>query len=306
MWRLIWLLGATLLLSACFQSSSPDNLREKPPVEGVAASIQVDLPAGATQAQVAATVFRDQDIVPLVAGDVFKARSDAEAVILRAIDNLSGDYRGSMAVPNNAVALTVMIEHDAEGSREDRWYPVDELLVDPGPGDLVGYSAEVLLPQEPVISSPLSGEVYTDREDRILLSWMPGDGEQMRLGSVISCGSDTQRVRYATSRVLGEDDGQAEIRLGNLIPDGAVAGPVVDIFTRLAVVLMATALEFATFGLLDGSDWEVQPFTISDCDLDLTLFREKAGNLSAGFAGGFAIGSRSARVAIRYEPVQQP
>jgi hypothetical protein len=298
---MIVLLLGVLMLAGCF-SSSQDKLRQRLPDQGVSAVIQIDLPDGASHAQVAATVVKDRLPVPLVAGDVFKASSDAETVILRAIDNLDGDYRGMVAVPNPALPLAVNIAHDALGAREDRWYPVDQLLVDPGPGELVGYDAQVILPQALVISSPQADEVYTDRSDVINLSWLPGDGEQMRLGAVLSCGDAQQQFRYATSRVLGTDDGQAELRIGDLVPDSSVVEPVVDVFTRLAVVLMAALLEYTTLGLLDGSDWHPPSFTLTYCDIALTLFREKTGTLAAEFDGGYAVGSRSVNVAIRYEP----
>lgn len=71
--------------------------------------------------------------------------------------------------------------------RANRWYPVDILNIDPGPGELVGKSSKVSFPQPVVIVSPVAHTVYSSITDAVDLQWIAGVGDRMRVLATVEC-----------------------------------------------------------------------------------------------------------------------
>ena len=117
-------------LTACYSGES-DSLRAPVSNEGVSVTIQANLPAGLLQANVAASYFQDGRKAALVAGDIIVAKSDTDSAILRSLQNLSGDYSTVVDLSDATAGIEFAVDFDPVAARADRWYPVDELLVDP-------------------------------------------------------------------------------------------------------------------------------------------------------------------------------
>jgi len=305
MLRRFVLVIASLVCASCYTGSN-DSLREPVSQQGVSATIQANLPYGAMEAQVAASFYKDGRKQALVGGDIVVAYSDTElhAAILRSIENLGGDYIANIPVDDSEQGVEFSIEHDPVAAREDRWYPVDELLVDPGPGELVGYRFDVNFPSDIVLTSPLPSETYTDREQRILLNWnAETDSDQIRLTSVQTCFSGEHSVQWATSTIINSPDtGSHDIRVGSLIPSTTVVNAISDFFQQISVMIVSSVLEAYTFGLVSADDIDLGAYNLDYCTISLTVFREISNDLGAEMSGGYAIGSSSDTVTVRYEP----
>lgn len=296
---------AALICTGCFYGSS-DSLRDPVAQEGVSATIQANLPYNSGTAQVAASLYQDAKKQALVGGDIFVASSDGgvQSTILRSIENLSGDYLASLAVSDPAQGVTFEVVNDPVAAREDRWYPVDELLVDPGAGDLVGYEFVVNFPTPLMLTSPMPNEIYTSRSQDIVLNWnSEADGDQMRLTTVQTCFANGQSVQWATSSVLGTTDtGTYTIPVGTLIPATSLVNGVINFFQQISVIIVSSVLEAYTFGLISADTIQLDPATLDYCTISLTTFREIKNDLGSGISGGYAIGSSSDTVTVRYEP----
>ena len=103
--------------------------------------------------QVAAAVFIDGNPVNLVGGDVFEASTGTESTLLLNKGYYEGSYSASL--PNTSLSYIFMeVVHVPIEARKERWYPVDLVNIDPGPGELVGTSATINFPPEIIITSP--------------------------------------------------------------------------------------------------------------------------------------------------------
>lgn len=302
------LLGITALVS-CYQGSS-DNLRDPVSSTGVSATIQANLPLDSTQAQVAGSVFKDGKKQALVGGDVFKAYSESSSIIMRSIENLSGDYLAELTTINPGAGIEFVVTHDPEGAREDRWYPVDELLVDPGPGELVGNSVIVDFPDAIILANPGQGNVYSDRSDDIILNWgaSPSTTDQIRVTTVQECHSATRSITWANTIIPDftgagtTDTGTHTISVGSLVPDTGILNSVVGIVDQLSVIIVGSILEAYTYGLINAESISLDTFAVQYCDITITVFRELKGQLNSGISGGYAIGSTSDTVSVVFQP----
>lgn len=297
------LLLPALLLSSCYSSES-DSLRGSVSNEGVSVTIQANLPANSVEANVAASYFQDGRKAALVGGDIVVAASDTDSAILRSLENLSGDYTSLVALTDSGQGIRFSVEFDPEAARADRWYPVDELIVDPGPGELIGYSTLVEFPDPIVLNSPLPNETYTDRNQDILMNWVTSPtSDQMRLTSVQTCYSDSRQIQWGTSTILaGGDNGSTDIRVGSLIPSSNFLNEITNRFTQLSVIIVSAILDTYSFGLIGRQDIEIETFDLEYCTISLTLFREIGNDLGADISGGYAIGSTSDTVTVVYQP----
>lgn len=305
--RMVCALGALLALAGCYQGSS-DSLRDSVSASGVSVEIWGNLPFDGDSAQVAASVYLDADKKALVGGDVVKAYSESDSAILRSLENLSGDYSAEVAIINSGAGLHVAVEHDPVGAREDRWYPVDELLVDPGPGELVGYNVDLAFPAAVIRDpSPVNGTIYSDRADAIDLSWtvaVSDPAQQMRMTAVRECFSGDRSVKWATSSVIGTGDpGSYSVTVGQLIPDTGLLTTALDFVAQLTVIIVGELLQEYTFGLLNPESISFDSFVIDHCDISITVFREIPGTLGPGISGGYAIASTSETFHLVFEPL---
>ena len=103
-------------------------------------------------AQVAAAVFDDGEPVALVGGDVFEARTVSQRVLLTGGGRYVGSYAASLPIDDSIHDVFFNVVHEPIETREDRWYPIDIAIIDPGPGELVGKSATVTFPPEVTIN----------------------------------------------------------------------------------------------------------------------------------------------------------
>ncbi|RLT89067.1 MULTISPECIES: hypothetical protein [unclassified Ketobacter] len=290
-------------LTACYSGES-DSLRAPVSNEGVSVTIQANLPAGLLQANVAASYFQDGRKAALVGGDIIVAESDTDSSILRSLQNLSGDYSTVVDFSDATAGIEFAVDFDPVAARADRWYPVDELLVDPGPGELVGYRTQVAFPEAIVLSSPLSNEIYTTRSQEIVLSWTSSpDTEQTRFTSVQTCFSGSREVQWGTSDILSSaDPGSHTVSVGELIPSTNFITQVTNTLSALSVIIVGSILETYSFGLIGRQDIKIETFDLEYCTLSLTVFREVGNDLGADISGGFAIGSTSDTVTVEYRP----
>lgn len=303
------LLGTSLMLASCIGGTGKeDSLRDPVSATGISLGLQVNLPRNANDADAAATIYKDGARQPLVGGDFFMARSsvDTDGVVLKSVENLSGDYLGRVAVASASDPVWISTEYDPERAREDRWYPVDELLVDPGPNeDLVGYTEEVIFPQPLAITSSVPAQ-FTSRSSTIPLSWTPGDGEQMTTNAIVTC-RDAGGKTYSFPRfnVLGNVDAAGTyngLTVGTIIPNTNIINVFASLTEELATLISTAILQYYTFGIVNVKNIPLATFQVQSCDVQLTLFREKGLALPDNVAGGYAIGSTSDTVSFRFVP----
>lgn len=281
------------LLGACFGGTGEqDTLRDAPSATGISLGLQVNLARDASTADSAATIFKDAVRQPLVGGDFFIARSSVDDAVLKSIENLSGDYSGRLNVQGDGDTVTISTEYDPIRAREDRWYPVDQLQIDPGPNpDLVGYTSEVIFPAPLEITSARTA-TYTSRNDNIVLTWTAGSSDQMTSNAIVTC-SDASNKTYTFPifNVLGSTQNT------NII------NAVATFQHEVATIITAALLEYYTFGLISAQNIPLSTFIVESCDVQLTVFRENGynENLPDG-VGGFIVGSTSDTVTFRFVP----
>jgi len=142
------------------------------PATGRFAAVGANQHSGEDSVQVAIAIFDNGTAINLVGGDVVQASTTDDVVLLLE----SGFYMGSYAasLPNSASydEIDFLMVHKPVEARQARWYPVDLLNIDPGPGELVGASATITLPPEPA-NMALSGSLFTSRNDSFVISWTP-------------------------------------------------------------------------------------------------------------------------------------
>lgn len=299
-------LSVAMGLSGCFNGESgKDLLREPIATEGISMGLQVNLAKNASVANTIASIYKDGKRQPLVGGDYFSATasSTGEQSVLRSIDNLEGDYLGTVGVSGLQDSVVVKTEYDAQVARQDRWYPTDQLLVDPGPDTtLVGYEQSFRFP-DPVTLSVAQTE-FTDRSGSIDISWTPGNGEQMLSNALVSCRNSGGEA-YTYSRVYrhGADSaGSVSISMSELIPNQDIINVGVELVQQVYSLMSVAVSASYGFGILQAVDIPLSRFTIQSCDIDLTLYREIAVPKPANVSGGFAIASTSDSLKITYTP----
>lgn len=300
--------GIALGTVACSKGS--DSLRSLIPPTGVAAAVQIDLPSDSQQAQVAATVYKDAVAQPLVGGDVLQARTDQSVATLHSVSNLSGHYTGTLFVDHADTPVDVAVNYDQEASAEDRWFASDELLVNPGPGSLVGYAVDGMrFPPVIAFESPAEGTRYVTRADTVTVNWTPvNEGDQARLTAAVACVAGSKTYRYGLAfniGIEGEDAaaaGSYSLTIEDLVNVAPVVATLDNVVEYISLLITASFLGLEPKTLLANEDLVTQPSEVKRCDIDLTLFREHSNTLPAAFSGGYAITSRSDTIRIAYDP----
>ena len=301
--RVFVVIAGFLNLCSCYTGSS-DSLREPVSQEGVSATVHADLPSDSSVVSVAASFYKNGVKQPLVGGDIIIAESDVDASILRSLENLSGNYLSQLDLSDVGAGVAFSIIHDPEAAREDRWYPLDELMVDPGPGELVGYSTSINFPDPMLLDAPLGNEVYTSRAQDIIINWAASAStEQIRFTTVQTCYSGERSIQWGTSSILGTTDtGTHTVSVGSLIPSTNFINSVTNFIDQLSLIIVSSIVEAYSFGLVGSQNINIETFQLDRCTISLTIFREISNELGAGIVGGYAIGSTSDTVTVIFEP----
>ncbi len=260
-------------------------------------------------AQIAAAVYRDGQPVDLVGGDVFEARTATDRILLKERGSFAGSYAASLPVDTSVQNVFFNVVHEPVEAREDRWYPIDLLNIDPGPGELVGKSATVSFPPVVTISGPAAGTVYTAIDEIIYLTWEPGyEGDTMRVLSAVKCTDGLATSTYGTEVEIIDDNGLEAIGLDKFIYDLNDGSPAVKFISDAALALLQELLNKLSAGNIDpdflARQAEANPVN-SACEIRLFLQRQRDGQFDASFDSGQVVGSRSAEVVVNYMPPVQ-
>lgn len=260
-------------------------------------------------AQVAAAVFRDGRPVDLVGGDVFEARTATERILLTVRGSITGSYAASIPVDDSVQEVFLNVVHEPLEARAGRWYPIDLVSIDPGPGELVGKSATVIFPPVVTITGPAENTVYTSINDILDLSWVAiGAGDTMRVLSAVSCTDGLAVSTYGTVVDVADDDGLEAIGLDKFIYDISAGSSTVRFIADAALVLLQELLNQLSAGRIDpdflARAVEANPID-SACEIRLFLQRQREGQFDTAFDDGRVIGSRSAEVTVNYIPPVQ-
>lgn len=300
--KIFYYLSVILTVSGCeFESDS--NVSGVPEY-GLFVFIEANHHKNSRGAQIAAAVFKDGEPVDLVAGDVFKANTDTAGVLLTNRGSYPGSYAGTLPVNANVQNAQLTIVHEPVKAREGRWYPVDLINTDPGPGELVGKSATVEFPPEVTIIEPLIVTPVNGTDALILLRWEPvSEGDTMLIRSAIICDNGLAVQTYGTEMSLGEDDGSETISMNNFIYDSNIDNPVITFITGVARAMLQELLNDLSAGNIDPDFFSrrapVNPAE-SECDIRLFLVRQRQGTFDTAFDSGSVTGSTSAEVATIY------
>lgn len=256
-------------------------------------------------AQIAAAVYKDGVAVNLVAGDVFEARTATARVLLKDRGFYAGSYAASLPVDDTVQDIFLNVVHEPVEAREDRWYPVDLVNVDPGPGELVGKSSTVSFPPGVTITGPPADSVYTRIDEEIDLSWVAiGTGDNMRVLAAVDCTDGLSSSSYGTMVDIIDDDGIQTIGLDQFIYDQNTR-PVLTFIADAALVLLQELLNQLSTGNIDPDflirKEEANPID-SACEIRLFLQRQRRGEFDITFDAGNVFGSRSAEVTVNYIP----
>ena len=301
------LCASLLLLSGC-PTGTTSNSKSSQFNDGLTANIQANIHEDEGSAKVVAAAFQDGIRVNLIAADVFEATTATKGVLLKSVNVHTGDYIGTLPIDDKDQPVTITIQHKPIEAREDRWYPIDILNVDPGPGELVGHFATVSFPSELDLLGPSNNTIYMDRDDNINITWAPsGDDVLMRLSAAVSCSNGTAELSYGLTYDVDDnraDDGLYTIAMNKLVYNDSITAIALAFVDHITRIFLAAAIEVLTFGLIDESDLTGSPINIetANCDINLTLIREREGSLDPEFDDGIALGSTSASTTILYRP----
>jgi len=292
-------------LTAC-EVSVENNVPGVPPT-GLFAAVGANQHSGEDSAQVATAIFSEGESINLVGGDVVQASTANDRVLLLERGFFNGSYAANLPISANLNQIEFTIVHEPIEARQDRWYPVDLINIDPGPGDLVGGSAIIELPPEPEITTP-PGSVFTSISDSFDINWIPlSAGDIIKVRSAITCDNGIKTSTYGTEATLTDesDDGIEGLRLDQFIYDLANVDPQIDFILDEARAMLAALLSQLSNGAIDETflaNFEpVNPIT-SECEIRLFLFRQRPGSFASASTNGTIFGSRSDEVTITYNP----
>ena len=301
---------AALLLAGC-EIDGDDNL-PRVPDQGLFLLAEANRHEAEDEAQIAAAVFDDGRAVDLVGGDVFEARTATERILLTERGPFAGSYASSLPVDHGIQDVFFNIIHAPVEARADRWYPIEVINFDPGPGELVGKSATVRFPEPVTIVEPAADTVYTGITDVIRLQWLPGDGDQMRILSAVECTDGLATSSYGT--VVDKDDitglatdtgAGVDIPLDRFIFDLNLGSSTIRFLSDAALVLLQELLNRLSGGNIDPDFLlklrEANPVE-SACEIRLFLQRRRLGRFDVAFDDGEVFGSTSAEVTVLYIP----
>jgi len=291
------------LLSTSCEISTDDNLPATD-ARGLSISVITNRHEDETTAEVSAAVYQDGIPVELTGGDLFKVTSGAESSYLKMPAAQIRGYAGSIETDSRET-LDIEIIHDAIIAREDRWYPVDALFIDPGPGPLVGRRASASFPDPVRLTAPQASTEYNSIDGQIDLQWIAGSGnESMNLVAAVDCSDGLSTSRYGIQRDLGDDDGFEPVPLSDIIVDNN--NPLFNSYIGpLAQVLLQQLLNELSEGNIDPDfvvrKIEANPLE-SRCEIWLVLQRVRKGDFDDGFDDGDITASSSTDVQVIYSP----
>ena len=263
-------------------------------------------------ADVVAAVFNDGEAVNLVGGDVIEARTETERVLLTRAGFFDDSYAESLPVDNSVQDVFFNIVHEPMEARANRWYPIDMLNIDPGPGELVGKSSKVSFPQSVVIVAPVADTVYSNITDAVDLQWIAGFGDRMRVLAAVECMDGLATSSYGV--VVDEevepgmdlDDGSQAVLLDKFIYDLNLGSSTIKFISDAALALLQNLLNKLSAGNIDPDfllkKREANPIN-SNCEIRLFLQRQLKGQFDVAFDSGSVFGSTSAEVTVLYQPV---
>ena len=260
-------------------------------------------------AQVIAAVYKDGQPTYLVGGDVFEARTTTARILLKDAGFYTGSYAGQLPLDDSVQEIYFNVVHEPIEARQDRWYPVDIINIDPGPGELVGKSASVSFPPAVMITGPSMGAVYTNVNDVVDLSWVAfGAGDHMRVLSAIQCTDGLAVSTYGTMVEIADDDGLEAITMDKFIYDLNEASPDLTFITDTARVLLQEILNKLSAGNIDpdylARQADANPIN-SACEIRLFLQRQREGQFDITFDDGTVNGSTTSEITIKYLPPTQ-
>lgn len=295
-----------LLLLSCFLlGCEKDSDESDPPPPELEASFHANVSNGANHATVAASLRHKGERVQMIGGDIFVASNTQGKSALVGINESNGDYLATLPFQEGDQTVHIEVEHDAIAASQGRWYPVDILQVDPGPGEYIGKFGEIRIPSQAVtITAPEANSQYSDVGQNITLEWdisnnPTGELYTTRLVGVGRC-SNGGRTHYAYHSLSFDDDpGTATILLEDVVfnPHGSLRPSTISDF-----IFGLTLGFFHSMFSRDADDLDnYLDFEAKRCDIDLTVFRELKDNSGEDFDAGYAVGSRSATLKLEYQ-----
>jgi hypothetical protein len=301
--RLLAVAGILLLPGCDFESS--DNFPNVPE-EGLVVAVEANQHESSDEVQIAAAVFRDGEPIDLVAGDVFKAVNGPNEVLLLGRGNYKGSYAATLSADDLSLGVSISIVHEPLEARDGRWYPIDLINVDPGPGELVGPAASVFFPPEVLITGPPALSVYTQVDESIDISWVAlNQGDTTKLRAAVDCSDGLAANTYGVDLLLGDDDGLEAVTIADFIYDSTAGSPVLAFVVAQARAMLQQLLNDLSAGNIDPDFFArrdtANPMS-SACDIRLFLFRSRDGIADPGFDSGVVVGSRSSELTLLFRP----
>ncbi len=303
--RLIAFVLTTLILTGC-EIETNTNVPGVP-TSGRFAAVGANQHSGEDSVQVAIAIFDNGTAINLVGGDVVQASTMNDTILLLESSFYTGSYAASLPNSANFDEIDFLMVHKPIEARQARWYPVDLLNIDPGPGELVGASATITLPPEPA-NMALSGTLFTSVNDSFVISWTPaGSGDTMKIRSAVSCDNGVKTSTYGTEATLVDDsdDGTETISLDQFIYDIYDGSAVTKIIVDEAKSMLQEMLEKLSNGSVDDQFFKtvfpINPVENS-CEIRLFFFRQRTGSFDSVSTNGRIFGSRSVEVTLDYNP----
>lgn len=297
--------GILLLINACDLEIN-NNIPDVPP-EGRFAVVAANQHKGITNVQVAIAIFDNADPVNLVGGDVVQASTANDSILLLDDGFYKGSYVASLPNTLNFNQINFLMVHEPLAARQDRWYPIDLLNIDPGEGEFVGASAAITLPPEPLNLSA-DNTTFSSINDSFTLSWdLEGAGDVMNIRSAVSCTNGTATSTYGTQAVIADDsdDGSESIGLDQFIYDIESDNQTIQFLLAEARALLQELLTKLSNGATD-EDFFANLVTINpinnSCEIRLFLFRERVASFNSTSTNGRVSGYRSSDITLFYNP----
>ncbi len=287
-----------------------DNLNPRAPEEGLYIEVEANLHEDTDELIVVTSLFQDGKALSLTGGDVVKASTSQEEALLTDRHPVYSGYWSTLAVDDQTAQEPIQLEivHDAQGTREDRWYPTDLALTDPGPGELVGLAGSVSLPSAVSLNDARTEEdpiIFTSREDAPNLLWLSsGNDRDMLLRAAVTCDNELKEQSYMLEFELNDDDGAEPVLLSDVIYDTTEDNPEREELKARGRVMLQTLFNQLSAGGIDPNFFEsladVNPAT-SNCDIALFVFRQDITNNETDAGKSRLVGSNSAVTYWRYE-----
>ncbi len=286
-----------------------DNNLPGVPATGLYAAVGANQHITEDTVQVAAAIFVNGTPINLYGGDVIQASTTNDSTLLLDFGFYKGSYSSDLPNGANLDQVDFLIVHKPIEAREGRWYPVDILHTDPGPSDLVGSSASIILPPAVSIVTPTAGTSYTSINDSFNVTWTAlGAGDVMKVYSAVTCDDGVNVKTYGTQVALADDtdDGIESIAVNKFIYDLNDINVSVDFIDGQARAMLVAILKKLSNGAISDAFFAsltpVNPAS-SNCEIRLFLFRQRPGSFNSPSTNGVIFGSRSAELTINYNPV---